>query len=195
MTSDTDYLAHVLADGEWHSRDEILAQSMRERGCGLTVHSRAADLRKRGVTVLCDTENNTTNRRISFYRIVEARGGHGTQGEPAAPSSSSGVETPAAKDGALSEAQTNPDPVWASLSASIPALPQEPLETHDSRGGALTSHKDREGRESTEVSMSAPPDVSPQPGDARGNAPPVDALVEAPGALTLFDQPRGAYGD
>jgi ribonuclease HI len=47
--SDTDcaFLLDVLDDGEEHTLNEILARSFAERGCGLTVHSRASDLRNR----------------------------------------------------------------------------------------------------------------------------------------------------
>ena len=60
--SDSDFLLSVLERGGWHSRDEILAESFRERGCGLTVHSRAADLRARGRVVEVEV-------RASFYRL------------------------------------------------------------------------------------------------------------------------------
>ena len=44
--TDVDFLLSVLADGEAHSQAEILRRSFDERGHGLTVHSRAADLRR-----------------------------------------------------------------------------------------------------------------------------------------------------
>lgn len=68
--TDADFLFSVLADGEWHSHAEILAESIRHRGYGLTVHSRAADLRKRGHTVETHLERNGNGRAISFYRLV-----------------------------------------------------------------------------------------------------------------------------
>lgn len=49
--NDREFLLAVLADGRPHSLAEILSRSMNERGCGLTVHSRVADLRKHGYTI------------------------------------------------------------------------------------------------------------------------------------------------
>jgi hypothetical protein len=65
--SDSDFLLRVLQDGGWHSRDSILARSFAERGCGLTIHSRAADLRRKGYSVEVDVRGGT--RRASFYRL------------------------------------------------------------------------------------------------------------------------------
>ena len=56
--TDTSYLWKVLADGQWHERSSILDRSRRERGHAFTVHSRAADLRKRGHTVLQRSERS-----------------------------------------------------------------------------------------------------------------------------------------
>lgn len=66
--SDCDFLLDMLQDGREHSLNEILAASFSERGCGLTVHSRAADLRKRGH----DVRQRTVGRRGagSLYRLV-----------------------------------------------------------------------------------------------------------------------------
>lgn len=49
--TDAEFLLEVLRDGEWHSLNQILARSFEQRGHGLTVHSRAADLRDRGHVV------------------------------------------------------------------------------------------------------------------------------------------------
>ena len=68
--SDTDFLARVLSDGAWHSLNEIVARSIRERGCGLTVHSRASDLRKRGVAVAQRSRRRQDGRVDSFYRLT-----------------------------------------------------------------------------------------------------------------------------
>jgi hypothetical protein len=66
--TDADFLARVLADGAWHTLDEILAESFRERGCGMTVHSRAATLRKRGWTVEQRSRRTDAGRVVSSYR-------------------------------------------------------------------------------------------------------------------------------
>ena len=96
--TDNDFLLRVLEHGGWHSRDQILALSMRERGCGLTVHSRAADLRARGHVV--DVEVRGGSRRASFYRLG-ALGEASASIEPPAgvsPSASIPVVTPRPTD-------------------------------------------------------------------------------------------------
>lgn len=70
--TDCDFVAEILADGEWHSLGEILERSIRERGCGLTVHSRVSDLRKRGLVIENRTGANGAGRRDSSYRLVAA---------------------------------------------------------------------------------------------------------------------------
>jgi hypothetical protein len=67
---DTDFLHHVLSDGEWHGQMDILAESGRVRGCGMTVHSRAASLRARGFTVLNRQHIGPNGRRVSEYRLA-----------------------------------------------------------------------------------------------------------------------------
>lgn len=67
--TDNAYLLHVLKDGRWHSHTEILQRSIQERGHGLTVHSRASELRvKFGQNVECRVAGSP--RRQSFYRIA-----------------------------------------------------------------------------------------------------------------------------
>lgn len=67
--TDTDYLLLMLSDGRWHSQADILFGSQQERGYGMTVHSRASDLRKRGHVIECEVRSDTP-RRQSFYRLV-----------------------------------------------------------------------------------------------------------------------------
>ena len=50
--TDKEFLARVLSDGGPHNLNEILQRSFRERGCGLTVHSRVSDLRRDGMNVV-----------------------------------------------------------------------------------------------------------------------------------------------
>lgn len=68
--SDDAFLFHVLEDGKWHGQAEILQRSFNERGHGLTVHSRASDLRKRGCTVECELRRNGHGRALSYYRLT-----------------------------------------------------------------------------------------------------------------------------
>lgn len=69
--TDNDFLAHVLADGEWHGQMDIVLRSQRERGCGMTVHSRISDLRvKRGFNIEQRSRRTGNGRVASFYRLV-----------------------------------------------------------------------------------------------------------------------------
>lgn len=68
---DTDFLHHVLSDGQWHRQMDVLAESGRVRGCGMTVHSRAATLRERGFVVV-NRQHVENGRRVSEYRLLGA---------------------------------------------------------------------------------------------------------------------------
>lgn len=68
--SDNAFLYHVLEDGKWHSQSEILRRSEQERGCGMTVHSRAADLRKKGCIVDNELRRTGNGRAVSYYRMT-----------------------------------------------------------------------------------------------------------------------------
>ena len=65
-------LDHLTARaGEWVPMLRILAASMAERGCGLTVHSRVAELRRRhGATIENRTRRTPDGRVLSEYRLV-----------------------------------------------------------------------------------------------------------------------------
>lgn len=69
-TSDKAFLLRVLSDGRWHSLPEILNRSVAERGYGLTVHSRAADLRRDGHVIENRTKRSLGRRIVSFYRLA-----------------------------------------------------------------------------------------------------------------------------
>lgn len=71
MASDADFLQAVLTDanGGWVSHSLILGRAQYQLGHGLTVHSRASDLRsKRGLDVECKVET-VNGRKASFYRL------------------------------------------------------------------------------------------------------------------------------
>lgn len=125
--TDNAFLLTVLSDGKWHSNTEILTASLEERGCGLTVHSRASDLRKRGYVIETNTKR-PANRRVAFYRLV------GTLSE------TSGVGN--------GNKSLPPLPSEVSLSASIPAGSDAATEdAHTAVGGALTLFAcERKGR-------------------------------------------------
>ena len=68
--TDNDFLLKVLRGGDWISQDEILRRSQSERGYGMTVHSRAADLRKKGHMIVNVVRRGPSGRAQSFYRLV-----------------------------------------------------------------------------------------------------------------------------
>lgn len=71
--SDTDVLLRILDDHspEYVSHARILEWCNIHTGHGMTVHSRAAELRKPpySLTVECKMETRR-GRRVSFYRLV-----------------------------------------------------------------------------------------------------------------------------
>ena len=69
--TDRDFLLKVLGDYQPHTLNEILSLSLAERGCGLTVHSRAADLRRDGY--LISNKAIGGKRRGSVYRLEGRR--------------------------------------------------------------------------------------------------------------------------
>lgn len=122
--TDNDFLARFLADGRWHSRDQIMAASQLVRGCGLTVHSRAADLRKRGHTVEVELRRNDRGRTVSFYRLGDVL-------EEAADS----VE--AVRDGSRSTAassSTPPNPTQTDLPALLESVDSPDDPAHGDEG-------------------------------------------------------------
>lgn len=68
--TDCDFLLEVLADGREHTLAEILARSLNERGHGITVHSRAAELRRRGHQVEHVTIPGARRGAAHAYRLV-----------------------------------------------------------------------------------------------------------------------------
>lgn len=72
--TDAAWLAEHLAQrpGEWVDLASILRASIDQRGCGLTVHSRAAELRARGLVVENRTRRTADGRVASAYRLVPA---------------------------------------------------------------------------------------------------------------------------
>ncbi len=70
MVTDCDFILQVLADGHPHTLNEILQRSFAERGCGLTVHSRVAELRKQGYVVEHANIHGAARGAASTYRLV-----------------------------------------------------------------------------------------------------------------------------
>ena len=73
METDAAFLLRVLSDGKAHSLNEILQASFAERGCGLTVHSRAANLRAQGHTIIHETVKGAERGAGHTYRLVKPR--------------------------------------------------------------------------------------------------------------------------
>ena len=85
---------YVLAQLEQGPRDttELLVGSIRERGVGLTVHSRVADLRAQGYQITCQIEGKTRKGRERYvYRLQDA----GRVEPPAVEHVALGAEIPA----------------------------------------------------------------------------------------------------
>lgn len=94
--TDTDLLFHILRDGRWHSLFEINRRAEDARGYGMTVHSRASDLRKRGHVVEQRSEA-AGRRRRSFYRLVLGEAAEkeaGSSGPAASPSTTGPLDEP-----------------------------------------------------------------------------------------------------
>jgi hypothetical protein len=71
METDAQFLLRVLSDGRPHSLNEILQASFAERGCGLTVHSRASDLRSQGHIIVHETVKGAERGAGHTYRLVQ----------------------------------------------------------------------------------------------------------------------------
>lgn len=72
MSTDTDaqFMLRVLKRGPASTMD-IIQASYAERRCGLTPHSRAADLRRQGHDVVCERAGSHRGRPVFRYRLVE----------------------------------------------------------------------------------------------------------------------------
>ena len=68
--TDRAWLRDALADGEWHSQTDLLRRSQEERGHGLTVHSRASELRTIDGLTVEQRNARVDGRIVSSYRLV-----------------------------------------------------------------------------------------------------------------------------
>jgi hypothetical protein len=66
MKSDSDRILDMLADGDWHSRRHMLRADLGAGHPGFTLHSRVAELRKRGYEIEC----RHSGGRDWEYRLV-----------------------------------------------------------------------------------------------------------------------------
>lgn len=68
--TDAEFILSVLEDGEEHSQADLLRRSFQERGCGLTVHSRVADLRAKGHFITCRTDPSKSRGEKYLYQLL-----------------------------------------------------------------------------------------------------------------------------
>ncbi len=101
---------YVLAQLEQGPRDtiEILVASIRERGVGLTVHSRVADLRRDGHKITCAIEGKTRKGRERYVYRLEVPSGGVPLSSPPLGNSAGFVEPPASveRSGSTSRSQS-----------------------------------------------------------------------------------------
>lgn len=115
MTSrvtDHEWLLGVLADRLDHSLAELLARSMEERGCGLTVHSRVAQLRDEGHVIVHQRIAGAERGHAHVYRLVGSLPAPGAA-EPQQPTPGAGSEAPSAQSGPETDGG-RPDPIQGS---------------------------------------------------------------------------------
>jgi hypothetical protein len=68
--TDAAFILSVLADGQKHSQADLLRRSFEERGHGLTVHSRVADLRGKGHYIVCERVPGADRGHAWVYQLV-----------------------------------------------------------------------------------------------------------------------------
>lgn len=71
MMTDCEFLLAILQDGRPHTQHELLRLSFESRGCGLTIHSRIADLRKKGHDIRCEHVPGENRGRAWAYTLRE----------------------------------------------------------------------------------------------------------------------------
>jgi hypothetical protein len=128
--TDKQFLLDVLADREPHNLNEILQRSLRERGCGLTVHSRAADLRKDAYII--ENWKNGTRGDGSWYRLVATpEEVTATTGDRAAVASSDASTTTHddACSGEGASGLASPSATAGAVTPPAPAVPLHPEPT------------------------------------------------------------------
>jgi hypothetical protein len=68
--NDSDFMLELLSDGREHSTMDIIYRSIRTRGCGITPHSRASDLRRRGHNIECVYGGKVQGRAVWVYKLI-----------------------------------------------------------------------------------------------------------------------------
>lgn len=68
--NDSEFMLELLSDGQEHSTMDIIYRSVRSRGCGITPHSRASDLRRRGHHIECSYAGKVNGRSMWVYKLL-----------------------------------------------------------------------------------------------------------------------------
>lgn len=89
--TDCEFLLRILSDGHPHTLNNILQQSFAERGHGLTVHSRAANLREHGHTIA--TWRTGQRGDGSWYQLLSEPAGSEPSFPPGDPAGSLNSDT------------------------------------------------------------------------------------------------------
>lgn len=121
--TDRAFLLAVLADGHEHELSEIIGRSQAQRGFGLTVHSRAAELRPilaaEGKTIV--QRSDRSNGRVrSYYKLVDTPHREGDAGQ-SSPVSGGWVSAEAPGATAAGDHDLNVVPMDSTGDASITA--------------------------------------------------------------------------
>lgn len=78
MKSDCERILDMLADGEWHTGRSLRNRDYQAGGPGFALHSRAADLRKKGYEIECrhadgrDWEYRLLVHQTTLFQTVAA---------------------------------------------------------------------------------------------------------------------------
>jgi hypothetical protein len=70
--SDSDVILYELRRGGWRSTNALLASVFRRKGKGATIHSRIADLRKRGHVIDCETRKTHKGTQYGYTLVIDA---------------------------------------------------------------------------------------------------------------------------
>lgn len=135
IETDAAFLLRVLSDGKPHSLNEILRRSFADRGCGLTTHSRVADLRKLGYRIENTRRRGAHRGEASVYRLVTSvspsvsASADGDTGAPGAGRSNASGEGGSQSVGEVKARLRSADPPGSWTGEHAPSLLPEAPET------------------------------------------------------------------
>jgi hypothetical protein len=127
--TDADFVASILADHEWHSNAEILRESFRQRGCGLTVHSRTSELRrKRGLHVEYRRVPGERGNGHQYRLIATVREADASDEGPMASASRAAAAPGGHRDSPIPLSQREDPPAGRAVSESSGAAAARPVQ-------------------------------------------------------------------